>query len=50
MTKREWHEISREHHDKDERHAYEFDFVIYRQKIRIHAAETKPHNPRGKRF
>jgi dihydrofolate reductase len=31
-NKSEWDEISREHHDKDERHAYEFDFVIYRKK------------------
>ena len=30
--KTQWHEISREHHDKDERHAYEFDFVIYDKK------------------
>lgn len=25
----EWKETSRVHHDKDERHAYSFDFVIY---------------------
>jgi dihydrofolate reductase len=26
---KEWKEISRQHHDKDERHAYSFDFVVY---------------------
>lgn len=25
----QWMETSRQHHDKDERHAYSFDFVIY---------------------
>jgi len=30
--KAQWLEISREHHNKDERHAYEFDFVIYNKK------------------
>ena len=24
-----WREVSRKHHDKDDRHAYAFDFVIY---------------------
>ena len=24
-----WHEVSREHHDADERNAYAFDFVEY---------------------
>lgn len=27
-----WEETSRRHHDKDERHAYDFDFVIYNKK------------------
>ncbi|MBY0432615.1 MAG: dihydrofolate reductase [Cyclobacteriaceae bacterium] len=26
---RQWKEISRKHHDPDERHAYGFDFVVY---------------------
>lgn len=26
---RQWNEISRIHHDKDEKHRHEFDFVIY---------------------
>ena len=30
--KAKWLEISRVHHDKDERHSYEFDFVIYDKK------------------
>ena len=30
--KAHWREISREHHKKDERHAYEFDFVVYSKK------------------
>ena len=29
FDKTEWKEISRIHHGKDERHAYNFDFVIY---------------------
>lgn len=29
---RQWDEISRKHHDKDERHNHEFDFVIYKRK------------------
>lgn len=28
----EWSEISRIHHHKDERHAYDFDFVVYDRK------------------
>lgn len=27
-----WQEISRHHHSKDDRHLYEFDFVIYERK------------------
>lgn len=30
--KAKWREISRVHHGKDERHSYEFDFVIYDKK------------------
>jgi dihydrofolate reductase len=30
--KTQWREISREHHNKDERHVYEFDFVVYNKK------------------
>ena len=30
--KEEWHELSRSHHEADERHAYDFDFVIYEKK------------------
>ena len=29
FDKQQWKETSRKHHDKDERHAYPFDFVIY---------------------
>lgn len=29
FPKNKWKEVSRKHHGKDERHAYEFDFVIY---------------------
>ena len=29
--KKEWKEISREHHDIDEKHKYEFDFVVYKR-------------------
>ena len=29
---REWNEISRKHHYKDEKHQHEFDFVIYTRK------------------
>lgn len=29
---KKWKETSRQHHDKDERHAYSFDFVIYEKK------------------
>ena len=30
--KNEWKEVSREHHEKDERHKYSFDFVVYKRK------------------
>lgn len=30
--KNEWNEVSREHHGKDDRHKYSFDFVIYKRK------------------
>jgi dihydrofolate reductase len=30
--KSHWREISREHHKKDERHDYDFDFVVYSKK------------------
>lgn len=30
--KNEWYEVSREHHKKDDRHKYSFDFVIYKRK------------------
>lgn len=33
FNKNDWTETSREHHEKDERHAYSFDFVIYDKKI-----------------
>jgi len=29
--KEDWHEISRQHHDADDRHQYAFDFVIYKK-------------------
>jgi dihydrofolate reductase len=29
FEKTQWQEVSRKHHDADERHAYAFDFVIY---------------------
>jgi dihydrofolate reductase len=29
---KEWKETSRQHHDKDERHAYSFDFVVYEKR------------------
>lgn len=29
VDKTQWKEVLRKHHDKDERHAYAFDFVIY---------------------
>jgi len=32
FNKDRWTETFREHHDKDERHAYSFDFVIYERK------------------
>ena len=31
FDKKEWNEISRVHHNKDERHIFDFDFVIYRK-------------------
>jgi dihydrofolate reductase len=30
--KTQWREASRKHHDKDERHVYDFDFVVYDKK------------------
>jgi len=30
--KTEWQEVSREHHTIDEKHAYSFDFVVYKRK------------------
>ena len=30
--KNEWVEVSRDHHEKDERHKYSFDFVVYKRK------------------
>ena len=30
--KNNWQEVSREHHDVDDRHLYNFDFVIYERK------------------
>ena len=32
FDKSNWKEVSREHHDTDERHAYPFDFVTYERK------------------
>jgi dihydrofolate reductase len=32
FDKSQWRETSRRHHDKDERHTYAFDFVIYEKK------------------
>jgi dihydrofolate reductase len=32
VNKNEWKEVSRKHHDKDEKHKYAFDFVIYEKK------------------
>jgi dihydrofolate reductase len=29
FEKKEWKEVSRNHHPADERHAFPFDFVIY---------------------
>jgi len=34
FSKKEWTEVSRKHHEKDERHAFRFDFVIYEKKAR----------------
>jgi dihydrofolate reductase len=31
FDKSEWKEISREHHSKDEKHDFEFDYVIYKR-------------------
>ncbi len=32
FNKNEWHELSRTHHEADARHAYAFDFVVYKKK------------------
>jgi len=32
FDKSRWNEVSRVHHDKDERHGYSFDFVVYEKK------------------
>jgi dihydrofolate reductase len=32
FDKAEWQEISRQHHEADARHAYPFDFVVYKKK------------------
>ncbi|MGC4020505.1 MAG: dihydrofolate reductase [Cyclobacteriaceae bacterium] len=32
FNKNEWQEISRQHHPKDEKHLYDFDFVVYKRK------------------
>ncbi len=32
FDKEQWQEISREHHGTDDRHAYSFDFVVYKKK------------------
>ncbi len=32
VNKSEWEEVSRKHHDKDEKHLFDFDFVIYDKK------------------
>ncbi len=32
FDKEQWVEISREHHDVDDRHEYSFDFVVYQKK------------------
>lgn len=32
FDKNDWKEVSRRHHDADERHAYAFDFVLYERK------------------
>jgi len=34
-NKDEWKEVSREHHEKDERHAYAFDIVTYERKDNV---------------
>ena len=31
--KNDWKETKRTHHDKDDRHAYAFDFVVYEKKV-----------------
>jgi len=31
FDKKQWKEISRVHHDKDERHQFDFDFVVYQK-------------------
>lgn len=32
INKEEWEELSRTHHEADARHAYSFDFVVYKKK------------------
>jgi len=32
FDKNEWTELSRTHHGTDARHAYSFDFVVYKKK------------------
>ncbi len=32
FDKEQWIEVSREHHRKDERHQYSFDFVVYKKR------------------
>ncbi|WP_276369579.1 dihydrofolate reductase [Chryseolinea sp. H1M3-3] len=32
FDRNQWKETSRKHHDKDDRHAYSFDFVVYDKK------------------
>lgn len=32
INKEEWKELSRTHHEADARHAYSFDFVVYKKK------------------
>ncbi len=31
FDKKEWKEVSKIHHDKDERHQFDFDFVVYQK-------------------
>lgn len=32
FNKNQWEEVDRKHHEKDERHQYSFDFVVYEKK------------------